>query len=80
MQATVLKKQIGISNTTLQREEGYDPDEEQALSQAEDAQTMLNFSRGQGFPPPLPGQPMPAQPDQPGQAPESPFMARQGGQ
>lgn len=37
-QAAVLLKQIGVSSATLQREMGYDPDEELALSQAEDTQ------------------------------------------
>ncbi len=83
MQATVLKKQIGISNATLQREEGYDPEEELALSQAEDAAKLIAFARGQGMPPvAMPGQP-PAQPPaaQPMQPPpQSPFMVRDGGQ
>jgi hypothetical protein len=40
LQAAVLKKQIGVSDTTIQREQGYDPEEELALSQAEDAQKV----------------------------------------
>jgi hypothetical protein len=51
LQAAVLKKSIGISDTSIQRELGYDPDEELALSQTEDAQKLANFSRGQGMPP-----------------------------
>ena len=50
-QSALAKKQIGISDTTLQRELGYDPDEEQQLSQSEDAQKLVNFTRGQGMPP-----------------------------
>jgi len=82
-QAAQVKQSIGISDTTLQRELGYDPEEEQELSQTEDAQKLLAFSRGQGMPPaqppmpgipPQPGQPgQPGQP-QPGQPQPSPFM------
>jgi len=65
-QAAVLAKQVGVSSTTLLRERGYDPKEQVELNTSEDAQKITNFSRGQGFPPPLPEQPpqdqQPAQP------------------
>src|SRR6266487_132153 len=51
LQAAILKKQIGISDTTIQREQGYDPDEELELSQNEDAQKNIDYSRGKGMPP-----------------------------
>lgn len=82
VQSAIAKKELGISDTTLQREMGYDPEEEATLSQNEDARKLSNFSKGVGLPPvpqpaaglpqavpgvaPLPGQP-PATP--PGSAP-----------
>lgn len=69
-QAALAKKQLSISDTTLQRELGYDPEEEQALSQEEDAQKLTMFSRGQGMPPASPDQQQPGQPPQPGQQQE----------
>jgi hypothetical protein len=81
LQAAVLKKQIGISDTTIQREQGYDPDEELELSQNEDAQKLAAFSKGQGMPPAPQGPPgmppQPPMPEQPGQGQESPFLGRQ---
>ena len=62
IQGALAKKQLGISNRTLQEELGYDPDEEARRSQEEDAQALVNFSKGQGFPPMPPNQ-------QPGQQP-----------
>lgn len=70
LQAAILKKQIGISDTTIQREQGYDPEEEQALSQVEDAAKMQALAAAQipqsGDQVPVPGEPLAAQP-QPGQ-------------
>jgi hypothetical protein len=40
VQAVLAKKQMGISNTTLQRELGYDPDEEAVLSASQSEQGM----------------------------------------
>lgn len=58
VQAAVAKIPLGISSTTLQRELGYDPEEELALSQDEDARKLLAYSKGMGMPPaPQPGQP-----------------------
>lgn len=75
VQAAVAKQQIGISNTTLQRELGYDPDEQSDLKVEEEQQQITNFSRGQGFPP--------AQPSPLGQAPATepgqPMNDQQGG-
>lgn len=53
-QYSLILKQLGISNTTIQRNLGFDPEEEAALSQAEDEQALLKFSRGQGMPPDVP--------------------------
>ncbi|MGH2478065.1 MAG: phage portal protein [Ktedonobacteraceae bacterium] len=77
VQSAVQKLGIGISKSTLQRELGYDPDEEAALSQAEAEATLTNYSRGVGLPPAAPIQPgqapQQAQPAAP-PAPESPFI------
>jgi len=66
VQAAIAKKEIGISDATLQREMGYDPDEQMALAQTEDAQKLAAWSRGQGLPTlpeALPGtKPLPMQP------------------
>lgn len=51
-QKAVILKQLGISNTTLQREMGYDPDEELSLTQSEQSQQLVDYTRGQGLPPP----------------------------
>lgn len=59
VQAATAKQAIGISNSTLQRELGYDPEEEAELSQTEDTQALINFSRGQGMPPMPPEQQQP---------------------
>jgi len=64
VQALVAKKQIGISNTTLQREAGYDPDEELQLSQAENEQAAADYAAQQLLMPAQPGQ-APAQPGKP---------------
>ena len=70
-QKAVTLKQIGISNTTLQREMGYDPEEELALSQAEDERAMES-QQALITPAPTPqpgqaGQPAQQQPQQPQQ-------------
>lgn len=89
VQTAIAKKELSISDTTLQRELGYDPEEEAELSQTEDAQKLLAYSQGAGMPvaggipsaqvgaPALPGQkyPMPAPG---GQAPAA--ATPQGGQ
>jgi hypothetical protein len=78
-QYAVLLMQIGISQATIQRNLGFDPEEELELSQAEDQAKLDAFSKGMGMPPPgmpgmapqMPGQPMPGQapPGQPGGQP-----------
>lgn len=72
VQAALAKQQLGVSNATLIQELGYDPDEEMDKSNAENAQAVTNFSRGQGMPPQMmqDGQPAPEQPA------ESPFLGR----
>jgi|SRR5579872_4054109 len=42
VQAYILLKSIGVSNSSIMRKLGYDPEEEMKLSQAEDAQAMAN--------------------------------------
>lgn len=66
VQAAIAKKQIGVSNTTLQRELGYDPDEEAAIAQQQQAEIM----------PPPPGQGMMEPPPEPETEPTSPFIGR----
>jgi Phage portal protein, SPP1 Gp6-like len=78
VQAAIAKKELNISDQTLQREIGYDPVEEAKLSAEEDAQKLIKFSQGQGLPPAVPGvAPLPGQPPAavPGQAgPAAPFL------
>lgn len=85
VQAAVSKKELDISTTTLQRELGYDPDEEQALSDAEDAQKLAKAQAAMAVFPPevpgaplLPGQPPPPKPGAPA-APGTPPTAIGGG-
>lgn len=49
-QAAVMMQQLDISNTTLQRELGYDPEEEMALRNTEEERKLIQFTRGQGMP------------------------------
>lgn len=65
VQAALAKQQLGVSNISLITELGYNPDEEEDNSQAEDARKMVNFSRGQGLPPAPPTQPEPAPQESP---------------
>lgn len=76
-QEALLLKQLGVSDDTLLRGLGYNPEEELEKSTNEDAQKMLAYSRGQGFPvaPPIP--PGQAQQPQQQQQGESPFMGRE---
>jgi len=77
VQSAIAKKELGISNTTLQRELGYDPEEEMELSKTEDAQALENFARGQGLPPAVPGtRALPGQQPEQGQS----SMQQGGGQ
>ena len=66
VQAYVLLKSLGISNDSIMRKLGYDPEEEARLSAAEDAQALANnpLMQAGGVLPPsvigvagLPGQP-----------------------
>jgi len=63
-QYATLLKNLGISDTTIQRNLGFDPEEEARLNAEEDAEKIKQFSRGQGFPP---AQPVPPEQQQPGQ-------------
>ncbi len=68
IQGAVLLMQIGISKTTIQRNLGYDPEQEFALSQTEAAQQMeqqQQMMAAQGV-----------QPGQQQQGQESPYMVR----
>lgn len=76
-QAALLKKQLGVSDATLLSEMGYDPEEEIEKNQNEDAQKMINFSRGQGMPPAMQLQQGGDQGASPGQdGGNSPFIGR----
>ncbi len=80
-QYAVALKGLSVSDTTLLRNLGFDPEEEAALSAEEDAKKMTLYSQGRGFPPSPPTNQAP--PEQPqAQAPQSPFIGRdnQGGQ
>jgi len=81
VQAYILLKSIGVSNSSIMRKLGYDPEEEAALSQAEDAQSMANnpLMQQQGaLPQAIPGvAPLPGQP--PAQAPGAQQSSLQGG-
>lgn len=44
VQAALAKKEISISNTTLQRELGYDPEEEMALNESESERKLKQFN------------------------------------
>jgi hypothetical protein len=71
-QYAVLLKQLGISDTTIQRKLGFDPEEEAKLTQEENQQKMIAFSRGQDFPPDM------TPPGQPGMPPQAPMPGMQG--
>src|SRR6266567_106750 len=82
VQSAISKRELGISDTTLQRELGYDPEEEWTLSQAEDEKKLQSAIARQAMLPPalpgapaLPGQPAVLPPAQP--PPASPFLGRQ---
>src|ERR1700726_1810075 len=81
VQAYVLLKSIGVSNNSIMRKLGYDPEEEMALSQAEDAQVMANnplMQQQDAFPSAIPGvAPLPGQP--PAVAPGAQQSPLQGG-
>lgn len=73
VQAGISKKEIGISETTIQREQGYDPEEEFKIKLDEMKQKAQLLQAAQdalppGLPgaPPLPNQPPPAPPVAPG--------------
>ena len=73
-QYAVLLKQLGISDTTIQRDMGFDPEEQAKLSAEEDQNKITMFSRGMGMPPTMPDQQQPGQEaQQQGQQP-SPFI------
>lgn len=81
VQAYILLKSIGVSNSSIMRKLGYDPEEEMKLSQAEDAQMMANnpLMQQQGLPQAIPGvASLPGQPP----AQQSPLQggSLQGGQ
>ncbi|SRR6266550_5023210 len=81
VQAYVLLKSLGISNTSIMRKLGYDPDEEAALSAAEDAQALANnplMQQQDVLPDSIPGvAPLPGQP--PAVAPGAQPSPLQGG-
>ena len=72
-QTGLLLVQLGVSQATVQQQLGYNPDDEAEKKAQEDAQKMVNYSRGVGLPPSSP-------PDQQPQAGQAPTMQQQGGQ
>src|SRR5258707_3525330 len=72
VQAAVAKKELGMTNTSLLRSIGEDPEEEAKLSMTP-VEMALNSQDASSMPPEapgtpaLPGQPLPAQPKQQGQ-------------
>jgi len=85
VQAYVLLKSVGVSNSSILRKLGYDPDEEMALSQEEDAKTMQFNQQQMGGIQPM-NSTVPGVPGLPGQPPaqQSPLQGEnqqsQGGQ
>jgi Phage portal protein, SPP1 Gp6-like len=77
-QAALLEKQVGVSDQTILEERGYDPEQEMERNQTEDAQKMINFSRGQGMPPTMQPQMQGDQGASTGQeqSNDSPFIGR----
>jgi hypothetical protein len=49
-QEAILAQQVGVSKDTLLRERGYDPEEEATKREEEQAQAVVDASRGRGFP------------------------------
>jgi hypothetical protein len=62
-QTAMLLQQLGVSNSTLMQQLGYDPDTEADKSASEDAKKLTAFAKGQGLPPapPAPNNPQQAQ-------------------
>src|SRR5260221_56996 len=81
VQSAISKRELSISDTTLMRELGYDPEEEAALSDTEDARKMAKAQAMTAvFPPSLPGAPpLPGQP-KPAPTPATAPQPAQGGQ
>jgi hypothetical protein len=81
VQAYILLKSIGVSNTSIMRKLGYDPEEEAKLSAAEDALALANnplLQQQDALPTAIPGvAPLPGQP--PAQAPGTQPSPLQGG-
>jgi hypothetical protein len=79
VQSAIAKKELSISNTTLMRELGYDPEEELELSQTEDAKLLQGFNRGAGMPPVMLPPADPGTKPLPGQLPAAPPTSGNGG-
>ncbi len=64
VQSAISKRELGISDTTLIRELGYDPEQEMKISNEEDAKKLqASLDRQAMLPPALPGAPaLPGQP------------------
>ena len=60
-QTALILKQIGVSDSTIMQQLGYDADDEADKSQAEDAKKLVAYSKGMGMPPAPPNNPMQAQ-------------------
>lgn len=66
-QTAMILQQLGVSNSTIMLQLGYNPGDEAEKSAQEDAQQLTNYSRGVGLPPASPAQP-------PTQQQQSPFI------
>jgi hypothetical protein len=62
-QEAILLQQLGVSNSTILEQLGYDPDVEAKKSAKEDTRKVQAYAAGQGLPPMLPNQQGTAQPD-----------------
>ena len=63
-QTAQILKTLGVSDSTILSQLGYNSDDEAEKSATEDSKKMVLYSRGQGFPPALPQQQPIQQPNQ----------------
>jgi hypothetical protein len=73
-QTALVHQQLGVSESTLLQQLGYNPDDEAARTEKEQAKKLTNFAQGKGLPPA-----QPQLPGQPGQAPAEATQPQQQG-
>jgi hypothetical protein len=72
-QTALILQQLSVSTSTILQQLGYNPEDEAAKTEKEQAKKLVNYAQGKGLPP--------AQPQLPGQAPtEATQPQQQGGQ